>query len=250
MSDETLTYLQGNSSGPKRDLIARCYYEVAQGDPKSGPVVFAVLSNAAAEQFAKTPEELREANECLRLLLGEARDFEKKLRDRVETSNATVILSFKDETRRAREAWQETINQGEYVRERAKLLAHDMEDVISSAKQIANDFNTLKGDLKLHHESTLKIAEGVAEIKTIHQDNQDLVKYFLKQARFNWLTIGFLGGIIFDSTANEVETPHWLALVVFGVGAGLLQWLFRHSWNYLRQRAKKTSPSVEPKPAD
>ena len=126
MSDEALTYLQGDSRGPKRDLIARCYYEVAQGDPKSGPVVFAVLSNAAAEQFAKTPEELREANECLRLLLGEARDFEKKLRDRVETSNATVILSFKDETRRAREAWQETINQAEYVRERARLLADDM----------------------------------------------------------------------------------------------------------------------------
>jgi hypothetical protein len=49
MSDEALTYLQGDSRGPKRDLIARCYYEVAQGDPKSGPVVFAVLSNAAAE---------------------------------------------------------------------------------------------------------------------------------------------------------------------------------------------------------
>src|ERR1700678_3694265 len=223
MSDEALIYLQGDSRGPKRDLIARCYYEVAQGDPKSGPVVFAVLSNAAAEQFAKTPEELREANECLRLLLGEARDFEKKLRDRVETSNATVILSFKDETRRAREAWQETINQAEYVRERAKLLADDMEPIIASAKQIADDFRTLKGDLKLHHESTKTIAEGVAEIKTIHRDNQDLVKYFLKQARFNWLTIGFLGGILFDSIANEVPAPHWMPLVVFALGTGLMQ---------------------------
>jgi hypothetical protein len=73
----------------------------------------------------------------------------------VETSNATVILSFKDETRRAREAWQETINQAEYVRERAKLLAHDMEAVITSAKRIAGDFSTLKGDLKLHHECRL-----------------------------------------------------------------------------------------------
>ena len=249
MSDEALTYLQGDSRGPKRDLIARCYYEVAQGDPKSGPVVFAVLSNAAAEQFAKTPEELREANECLRLLLGEARDFEKKLRDRVEASNAAVIISFKDETRRAREAWQETINQAEYVRERAKLLAHDMEAVITSAKRIAGDFSTLKSDLKLHHESTKTIAEGVADIKAIHQDNQDLVKYFVKQARFNWLTIGFLGGIIFDSMANEIPAPHWLPLVVFAVGAGMLQWLFREFWIYLRSRTDKTSPAAQTKSA-
>ena len=248
MSDEALTYLQGDSRGPKRDLIARCYYEVAQGDPKSGPVVFAVLSNAAAEQFAKTPEELREANECLRLLLGEAREFEKKLRDRVETSNATVILSFKDETRRAREAWQETINQAEYVRERARLLAHDMEGVISSAKRIAGDFSTLKGDLKLHHESTVKIVEGVARVETMHQDNQDLVRYFVKQARSNWLTIGFLGGIIFDSIANEIPAPHWLPLVVFAVGAGWLQWLFREFWIYLRSRTDKTSPAAQTKP--
>jgi hypothetical protein len=247
MSDEALTYLQGDSRGPKRDLIARCYYEVAQGDPKSGPVVFAVLSNAAAEQFAKTPEELREANECLRLLLGEARDFEKKLRDRVETSNATVILSFKDETRRAREAWQETINQAVCVRERAKLLADEMEGVISSAKRIASDFSTLKGDLKLHHESTVKIVEGVARVETMHQDNQNLVKYFVKQARFNWLTIGFLGGMIFDSIANEIPAPHWLPLVVFAVGAGMLQWLFREFWIYLRSRTDKTSPTAQTK---
>jgi|ERR1700722_4535151 len=120
MSDEALTYLQGHSQGAKRDMIARFYYEVAQGDPKSGPVAFAVLLNASAEQFARTPLELREANEYFRLLLGQARDFERKMLDRVETSNATVILSFKDETHRAREAWQETLNQAEYVRERAR----------------------------------------------------------------------------------------------------------------------------------
>ena len=249
MSDEALTYLQGDSQGAKRDMIARFYYEVAQGDPKSGPVAFAVLLKAGAEQFAQTPAELREANEYFRLLLGQAREFERKMLDRVETSNATVIVSFKDETRRAREAWQETINQAEYVRERAKQLAHDMEAVITSAKRIAGDFSTLKGDLKLHHESTIKIAEGVAKVETMHQDNQDLVKYFVKQARFNWLTIGFLGGIIFDSIANEIPAPHWLPLVVFAVGAGWLQWLFREFWIYLRSRTDKTSPEAQTKSA-
>ena len=43
MSDKVLTYLQGDSQGARRDLIAHCYYDAAQGDPKSGPVVFAVL---------------------------------------------------------------------------------------------------------------------------------------------------------------------------------------------------------------
>lgn len=232
MSDDALNYLQGDSRGPKRDLIARCYYEVSQGDPKSGPVVFAVLSNAAAEQFAKTPEELREANECLRLLLGEARDFEKKIRDRVETSNATVILSFKDETRRAREAWQETINQAEYVRERAKLLVHDMEAVITSAKRIAGDFSTLKGDLKLHHESTIKIAEGVAKVETMHQDNQDLVKYLTEQVRANWMTVGFVLGMMLDGAAQQVQAPTWAELLSCATGVGLIQWLAPKGWKF------------------
>jgi len=247
MSDEALTYLQGDSQGAKRDMIARFYYEVAQGDPKSGPVAFAVLLKAGAEQFAQTPAELREANEYFRLLLGQAREFERKMLDRVETSNATVIVSFKDETRRAREAWQETINQAVYVRERATLVAHDMEGVVDSAKQIANDFRTLKGDLKLHHESTKAIAEGVADIKTIHQDNQNLVKYFVKQARFNWLTIGFLGGIIFDSIVNEIPSPHWMPRVAFAIGAGLLQWLFRHSCNFLKKKIETVKPASSKK---
>ncbi len=243
MSDEALTYLQGDSQGAKRDMIARFYYEVAQGDPKSGTVAFGVLLKAGAEQFAQTPVELREATEYFRLLLGQAREFARKMLDRVEASNATVILSFKDETRRAREAWQETINQAGYVRERATQAAQDMEAVADSAKQIAGDFRTLKGDLKLHHESTKAIAEGVADVKTIHQDNQELVKYFVKQARFNWLTIGFLGGIIFDSIASEVPAPHWMPLAVFGLGAGLLQWLFRHSWNFLKKKTETTKPA-------
>ena len=61
MSDPVLTYLQGDSQGVKRDMIARYYYEVAQGDPKSGPVAFAVLLDACVEQFAKTPKELADA---------------------------------------------------------------------------------------------------------------------------------------------------------------------------------------------
>jgi hypothetical protein len=229
MSDDILSYLQGDSRGPKRDMIARCYYEVAQGDPKSGPVAYAVLLDACAEQFAKTPGELREATEYLRLLLAQAGEFERKLRDRVETSNATVIMSFRDETRRAREAWDATIKEVEYVRQRAKLLAGQMEPVIAASQQIASDFGAVKGDLKLHHEYTTKIVDGVEAIKVMHQENQALVKHLTRQARFNWLTLGFLGGIIFDVIASQLQMPQWAGWVVLGLGAGSLQWLYRRA---------------------
>ena len=96
MSDPVLTYIQGDSTGAKRDIIARCYYEVAQGDPKSGPVAFAVLLDACAEQFAKTPKELADATTRFDRVVAEAREFERKLMDRVEKSNASVIAAFKD----------------------------------------------------------------------------------------------------------------------------------------------------------
>jgi len=108
MSDPVLTYLQGDSQGAKRDMIAQYYYEVAQGDPKSGPVAFAVLLNACAEQFAKTPKELADATTRFDRVVAEAREFERKLMDRVEKSNASVIAAFKDETARANLALQIT----------------------------------------------------------------------------------------------------------------------------------------------
>jgi hypothetical protein len=245
MSDDALTFLQGDSQGRKRDLIARYYYEVAQGDPRSAPVSFAVLLDACAEQFAKTPKELREANEYFRLILGEAREFERKMLERIQNDNASVIAAFKDETRRAREAWRETINQAEYVRERAAQVAHDMEDVVTSAKRIADDFGTLKGDLKLQEESAKTIVEGVESIKVIHLDIQALVTHLAKKAGFNWMTIGFLTGIIFDEIAIHVQAPSWAIVLAFALGAGWLQWLFRNSRNFVKKKVemiKLTNP--------
>ena len=139
MNDEALTYLQGDSHGRKRDLIARCYYEVAQGDPKSGPVVFAVLLDAAAEQFAKTPQELLGVITEFRKLLAEGREMEARIRERVELSNYGVVAEFKDETRRASTALRETVDQTNRMGEKAARIAREMEPVIATVKQIARD---------------------------------------------------------------------------------------------------------------
>jgi hypothetical protein len=180
----------------------------------------------------------------LQKVVTSAADLERRLTERVDQQNFAVVAAFKDETRRAREVWQATINQAEYVRERAKQLTYDMEPIVASAKRMAEDFRTLTGDLKLHHESTQRIAEGVAKIETIHQANQELVTYFIKQARYNWLTIGFLAGIVFDGVASHVQTPSWAAWTALALGAGLLQWLFRHSWNYVRRYVGKAKDSA------
>ena len=79
MSDEALTYLQGDSTGAKRDMIALCYYELAQGDPKSGPVRFAVLLTACAEQVARLPGELHQTNGEFKKLLAEGREIDLAL---------------------------------------------------------------------------------------------------------------------------------------------------------------------------
>src|ERR1700677_1887867 len=158
MSDEALTYLQGDSRGPKRDLIARCYYEVAQGDPKSGPVVFAVLLDAAAEQFAKTPQELLGVVTEFRKLLAEGREMEARIRERVELSNYGVVAEFKDETRRASTALRETVDQTNRMGEKAARIAREMEPVIATVKQIAGDLPPVADDLKQHRESAKEIA--------------------------------------------------------------------------------------------
>jgi hypothetical protein len=82
MSQEVLTYLQGKSTGARRDLIARCYYEVVQGDPKSAPVAFAVLLDACAEQFATTPNELRGLTSDFMAAVNAARQLEHRVIER------------------------------------------------------------------------------------------------------------------------------------------------------------------------
>jgi archaellum component FlaC len=240
MNDEALTYLQGDSHGRRRDLITRCYYEVAQGDPKSGPIVFAVLVNAAAEQFAKTPQELLGVVAEFRKLLAEGREMEARIRERVELSNFGVVSEFKDETRRASIALRETVEQTNRMGEKAARMAREMEPVIATVKQIARDLPPVVDDLKQHRESAKEIAVEVGLVKTIHQENQAFFKAQGKEARANWITTGFLAGILM--AAMSFHMPWWEGVMLLVGAIGLLQWLSRQSWNFARRLWKKGEP--------
>ena len=238
MSDKVLTYLQGDSQGARRDLIAHCYYDAAQGDPKSGPVVFAVLLDAAAEQFAKTPQELLGVITEFRKLLAEGREMEARIRERVELSNYGVVAEFKDETRRASTALRETVDQTLRMGEKASRMAREMEPVIATVKQIARDLPPVADDLKQHRESAKEIA---VEVGLLHKENQAFRKQFGKEARANWITTGFLAGILM--AAMSFHMPWWEGVTVLVGAIGLLQWLSRQSWKFAQRLWEKREPN-------
>ena len=233
MSDKVLTYLQGDSQGARRDLIAHCYYDAAQGDPKSGPVVFAVLLDACAEQFAKTPQELLGVVTEFRKLLAEGREMEARIRERVELSNYGVVAEFKDETRRASDTLREIVNLGNVIIERAKKIDEKLKPVVANLERIGVDLYLLKDDLKENRESTRRMVEEAAEMRTIHQENQALVMRLGKESRANWITFGLLAGICLSAVFTML--PWWGGSLSFVVVIALIQWLSRQSWAFVRR---------------
>jgi len=248
MSDKVLTYLQGDSQGARRDLIAHCYYEVAQGDPKSGPVVFAVLVNAAAEQFAKTPQELLGVVTEFRKLLAEGREMEARIRERVELSNFGVVAEFKDETRRASDTLREIFRYAKDAGESAKKTAQELRPVIVEARKLADDVTLLRRDLKIHDESHRQMVECANTIEVSAQNVQQTVMHSTKESRANWITLGLMIGIFLSALFSQL--PWWGALPAFAGIIGLLQWLSRQSWDFVRRWIEnRRSSSAKSEPA-
>jgi hypothetical protein len=231
MNDEALTYLQGDSHGRKRDLITRCYYEVAQGDPKSGPVVFAVLLDAAAEQFAKTPQELLGVITEFRKLLAEGREMEARIRERVELSNFGVVAEFKDETRRASDTLREIFGYAKDAGESAKETAMELRPVIVEVRKLADDVTLLRQELKIHDESHRQMVECANKIEAAEENIQQTALRSTKESRANWITLGLMVGIFLSALFSQL--PWWGALIVFAVTIGLLQWLSRQTWDFV-----------------
>jgi len=231
MTDEALTYLQGDSHGRKRDLIARCYYEVAQGDPKSGPVVFAVLLDAAAEQFVKTPQELLGVVTEFRKLLAEGREMEARIRERVELSNAGVIAAFRDETHHASTALRETFQYAKDAGESAEKTAQELRPVIVETRKLADDVTLLRRDLQIHDGSHLQMVECASRIEAAEENIQHTVMHSTKESRANWVTLGLLVGIFLSALFSQL--PWWGALLAFVGIIGLLQWLSRQTWDFV-----------------
>ena len=249
MSDPVLTYLQGDSQGAKRDMIARCYYEVAQGDPKSGPVAFAVLLDACAEQFAKTPKELADATTRFDRVVAEAREFERKLMDRVEKSNASVITAFKDETARANLALQITVLDAKSTVVKAQQIQEGMKPVIATTKEIGRDLILLRGDLQNFDTSVVRVEKMAGNIHETHISALELFKHLTKEIRANWTRLGFCLGVALEYALAVSPIPNSYSIVLFMVGAGLIQGLFCWKWTFVRTLAKKIMPLAKSKPA-
>ena len=249
MSDPVLTYLQGDSQGAKRDMIAQYYYEVAQGDPRSGPVAFAVLLDACAELFAKTPKDLADATIRFDRVMAEAREFERKIMDRVERSNANVIAAFKDETARAKLALQVTVIDAKTTVTRAEQIQEGMKPVIATTKEIGRDLILLRGDLRNFDTSIQRVDKWAENIKDTHVTTLDLVKHLTREIRANWTTMGLGFGMALEYALIESPIPNSYSFALFLLGAGLIQGFFRWNWKFVRTLAKKILPLVKTKPA-
>jgi hypothetical protein len=250
MSQEVLTYLQGESTGAKRDLIARCYYEVVQGDPKSAPVAFAVLLDACAEQFAKTPNALRGLTSDFMAAVNAARQLEHRVIERQEKNHASVIAAFKDETARASLTLRETALEAKATVVQADRLHGEMKPVIARTEEIGKDLLLLRDDLKRFDTSAQRAEKSVREVKDIHETTLEIVKHLTKEIRANWATIGLGFGMVLEYALIESQAPQWSGFVFFALVAGLVHWLLRWDWRFVRKLAKKIMPAPKIKPAD
>ena len=249
MNDEVLTYLQGDSTGAKRDLIARCYYEVAQGDPKSAPVAFAVLLDACAEQFAQTPNKLRALTSDFMAAVNAARQLERGVIERQEKVFANVIAALRDETARANLALQVTVLDAKATVLKAQQIQEGMNPVIATTKEIGSNLILLRDDLRKFDTSVQRVEKMAGDIHETHISALELVKLLTKEIRANWMTIGFCLGVALEYALAVSSIPNAYSIILFVVGAGVIQGLFRWNWTFVRTLTKKILPPSKTKPA-
>jgi hypothetical protein len=247
MNNDLLDFLTEGLHGKQRDAVTQAFYEYASGDPKSAPVGMAVLLTACARRMSQAPEELRAASVDFKKLLAEGREMEARIRERVELSNAGVIAEFRDETRRASSALRETFQYAKDAGESAKKTAQELRPVIVEVRKLADDVTLLRRDLKIHDESHRQMLECANTIEVSVENVQQTVIHSTKESRANWITLGLMVGIFLSALFSQL--PWWGALLAFSGIIGLLQWLSRQSWDFVRrwiENWKSSSAKSEP----
>jgi uncharacterized damage-inducible protein DinB len=241
-------FLIDNIPGRERDAVTRAIYEVAEGDPHSYPVGMATLLIACARQMAHVPENVRSNVTELRTLAAQIIEFERDLigkmtghdvelmtviRDTTQRmlanfreENAHVITAFKEQVASA----QDSRKYLDWSFERVGKIYERLSPIVDASKQIAKDFKSLEGELKLHEESHRKALDAVATLEviqqasaTISQRTQTLIESLTGEARANWVTLGLFAGILL--TAMFSQLPWWGAFLAFVVSVILLRWL-------------------------
>ncbi len=208
----------------------------------------AVLLTACARRLAQAPEELRVVTAEFRKLLAEGREMEARIRERVELSNAGVTAAFRDESHRATSALRETSQYAKDAGESAKKTAQELRPVIVEVRKLADDVTLLRRDLKIHDESHRQMVECANTIEVSVESVQQTVIHSTKENRANWITLGLMVGIFLSALFSQLLW--WGALLAFAGTIGLLQWLSRQSWDFVRRWIEnRKASSSQSKPA-
>jgi hypothetical protein len=248
MSNDLLDFLTDGLYGKQRDAVTQAFYEYASGDAQSAPVGMAVLLTACARRMSQAPEELRAVSADFRKLLAEGREMEARIRERVELSNAGVVAAFRDEAHRASSALRETFQYAKDAGESAKKTAQELRPVIVEVRKLADDVTLLRRDLKIHDESHRQMVECANTIEVSVQNVQQTVIHSTKESRANWITLGLMIGVFLSALFSQL--PWWGALLAFTGIIGLLQWLSRQSWDFVRRWIEnRKASSSQSKPA-
>jgi hypothetical protein len=257
-----LDFLTDNLVGRERDAVIRAFYEYAEGDPHSHPVGMAVLLTACARQMARLPDNVRSGAREFQGILDKLLEVDKELGTKIanhqiqwkadlnhavigfagsihgETSRTLAALEV--ENARAEATWNQVVQQLNQALEEADQVNRRLVPIADSAREIARIFASLKVELKLHEESDQRTFDAVASLKTIHEENQKqgqdtqaLIKSLTKEARVNWMTIGFLCGAIFTGVCEQAQMAPWIVGILLVIGAGLLQRMARQMWNLI-----------------
>lgn len=241
--DGILDFLTDSIVGHERDAVTRAFYEYAQGDPHSYPVGMAVLLTACTRKMASLPRNLKDSSADFRGMAQEVTRMQEDLLEKLRASHAQVFASFKnesasviavfkDENARANDIWRQTVQEIFRLLDSAKTINKELSPVIASAKQIAQEVQSHQAGLRLQEESARQIVAGVEALKIVHQEakathkeNQSLVSGLTNDARANWLTLGFLAGLLLAATFPHM--PWWGDTLAFTGALILLQVAFR-----------------------
>ena len=118
------------------------------------------------------------------------------------------------------------------MEEKAHTMTDELKPVVASAQRIAQNFQELKGDLKVHAESATKIVEGVEAIKAMCREDQFRFKKLTSEARADWITVGLLAGLILAAVLSQL--PWWGALIALTAVIGSVQGVSRYQWSAAR----------------
>jgi len=218
------------------------------GDPKSGPVAFAILLDACAEQFAKTPTELLKITTAFVKAVAEARQLERGIIDRQEKGHENIIAAFNDEIARASLTLRETSLEAKTTVVYAERIHGEMKPVIARTEEIGKDLALLRDDLSRFDASVQRSERTVGDVKDIHAITLELFKYSATEIRASWATAGLGFGMTLEYALMASGAAPWAGFIFFLVVAGPTHWLLRRDWRKVRTLAKKILPPSKIKP--